>query len=774
MKQRRQWLASFVFLILLMGPVFAAGNNEVVKDPVRIGRLQGLAKLWGAIKYFHPYLAYKDIDWDKALIETIPKVEAANTKEEYQAAIDFLLSFLHDPITQSVIEGAHRDVAKPTSKPATEPSQPFIHWTNDNIAVIVANDYDQFSGSAEKAASFRKVFEEAKKAKTIVFDIRNQSSGADEVATFYFTMFFVQTFPVVLNQDLPLSALRYRMYSGYPTQTGGGYRSYFSAFVNEDNPVIRAQGHGTAQIPLVFVVNARTYGMWDLLSSLQATKVASIVLEGAAGSEVDSAGDESGAGSFAMRLPEGIRVRFRTGELVNPDGSIGFHPDVIVPVSDEITEEKSPAIAAALELARTGKPGGNKALQTTSPKILQRLENPYKDLVDPSREYRLLALFRFWNVINYFFPYKHLIDRPWDDVLTEFIPKFEASGDNLQYHLTVARLVKQIEDTHGFVGSRILADYLGTFFPPIQVKSIQGKTVITYFFDGLAQKDSGLNVGDVILSVDGEEIGKRRDRMGDLFAASTPQALRWRVDRAILGGAENSHIALKVQNREGKVLDVTLNRSMRAKKPTRSYPVYTVLPSGYGYIDLERLNPAQVDAAFEALKNTPAIIFDDRGYPQGTFTLLGAHLADKEGVAARFETPTPQSPDLTQESRVKFVQMFKPGPKEPFKGKVVVLINEEAISQSEHTCLFLEAAGRAVFIGSPTSGANGDVTQTVLPGGITVNFTGHDVQHADGRQLQRKGIQPDVLVEPTLEGIRAGKDELLDAAIRHLQMGERR
>jgi len=55
-----------------------------------------------------------------------------------------------------------------------------------------------------------------------------------------------------------------------------------------------------------------------------------------------------------------------------------------------------------------------------------------------------------------------------------------------------------------------------------------------------------------------------------------------------------------------------------------------------------------------------------------------------------------------------------------------------------------------------------------MPGGINVNFTGHDVRHADGRQLQRVGIQPDIRVEPTIAGIAAGKDEVLEAAIKFL------
>ena len=100
-----------------------------------------------------------------------------------------------------------------------------------------------------------------------------------------------------------------------------------------------------------------------------------------------------------------------------------------------------------------------------------------------------------------------------------------------------------------------------------------------------------------------------------------------------------------------------------------------------------------------------------------------------------------------------------------------MLVDERTISQAEHTGLFFEAANGTKFIGSPTMGANGDVTVVVLPGGVFANFTGHDVRHADGRQLQRVGIQPDVVVRPTIAGIRAGKDEVLERAIRFLETG---
>jgi C-terminal processing protease CtpA/Prc len=101
-----------------------------------------------------------------------------------------------------------------------------------------------------------------------------------------------------------------------------------------------------------------------------------------------------------------------------------------------------------------------------------------------------------------------------------------------------------------------------------------------------------------------------------------------------------------------------------------------------------------------------------------------------------------------------------------------MLVDEHTMSQAEHTGLFFEAANGTKLIGSQTSGSNGDVTNLVLPGGYYVSFSGHDVRHADGRQLQRIGLVPDIEARPTIEGVREGRDEVLDRALSFLRTGK--
>jgi C-terminal processing protease CtpA/Prc len=60
-----------------------------------------------------------------------------------------------------------------------------------------------------------------------------------------------------------------------------------------------------------------------------------------------------------------------------------------------------------------------------------------------------------------------------------------------------------------------------------------------------------------------------------------------------------------------------------------------------------------------------------------------------------------------------------------------------------------------------------------VPGGLCISFTGEIICHPDGTQLQRRALQPDIAVKPTIAGMRAGKDEVLAKAIEYLESKSR-
>jgi len=102
-----------------------------------------------------------------------------------------------------------------------------------------------------------------------------------------------------------------------------------------------------------------------------------------------------------------------------------------------------------------------------------------------------------------------------------------------------------------------------------------------------------------------------------------------------------------------------------------------------------------------------------------------------------------------------------------FKGKIVYLVNESSQSALETIAWEGRINFHAILIGRPTSGALGRITWIPLPGKNRTRaaFSNFGLFSLDGTELQRKGIIPDIEAYPTMESIKAGKDEILSAAI---------
>jgi C-terminal processing protease CtpA/Prc len=103
-----------------------------------------------------------------------------------------------------------------------------------------------------------------------------------------------------------------------------------------------------------------------------------------------------------------------------------------------------------------------------------------------------------------------------------------------------------------------------------------------------------------------------------------------------------------------------------------------------------------------------------------------------------------------------------------YSGKIVILVDEISQSQSEYTAMAFRSAPNAIVVGSTTAGADGNVSRVALPGGLESMISGIGVFYPDKKPTQRIGIVPDVVARPTIEGIRGGRDEVLEAALRHI------
>lgn len=438
----------------------------------------------------------------------------------------------------------------------------------------------------------------------------------------------------------------------------------------------------------------------------------------------------------------------------------------------------SPAAIAGLEtIRRNFRPFQSFYINASSVGTPQAAnEETYPTMNAPNEQYRLLALFRHWNVINYFFPYKDDIGRPWENALRDMIPVFvntpEITGS---YCLALYRMSAQINDSHGFISNPYFIQTWGTGALPMTVQHIEGKTVVaTLNFTPALLKSAGmadLQVGDVITAINGEHIDSVRKRLTPFIPSSNPSALHRDLNGYILYG-EVGPASLTVERGSQKMTFDSKRVSfanLNAGRITPTLPaVWRILDNNIGYVDMGRLQRADVAAMMRDLGNTQGIVFDVRNYPNGTMYDICAYLGASTSFV-KFTRPNPFYPGTFSEPSTSllsapFNSQLSAGGTRRYTGKTVALMNAITQSHAEFTLMSFRAMGMPL-VGSQTAGADGNVVTVTMPGNIVVYYTSLGVFYPDGTPTQRIGIVPDVQVLPTLAGFRAGRDEVLQRGI---------
>ena len=388
----------------------------------------------------------------------------------------------------------------------------------------------------------------------------------------------------------------------------------------------------------------------------------------------------------------------------------------------------------------------------------------------PAEGQRLLALFRFWNAARYYFPYMYVNGGDWDAVLPEFIPRLIAAPNAASYQLAITEMTTRLHDAHVMWVSPTLDRIFGAQVPAFQARMIDGQVVV-WKTPADWQPETALAAGDVITRIDTQQVADRRRSLAKYIAAGNDAVFERKLLSLMLRSRRDS--ATYTIERDGQ----SLTRRVAMEQPQASstpptYPVSElakVLPStNIGYINMGDLNPGQVDSAIAIVGKTDGIVMDVRNYPRGTLYKFSEFFNSEPRPFATFTTV-----DSTYPGRVEWHKAITAGRANPnyYRGRVAILVDERTQSHAEFTAMALRTAPESKVIGSHTAGADGNVTFLTLPGGIRTLFTGLGVYYPDGTRTQRVGIVPDIEIRPTLAGLQAGRDEVLDRAIEYIRTG---
>ncbi|MDR1153609.1 MAG: hypothetical protein LBL04_02770 [Bacteroidales bacterium] len=380
--------------------------------------------------------------------------------------------------------------------------------------------------------------------------------------------------------------------------------------------------------------------------------------------------------------------------------------------------------------------------------------------------FRLLALFRFWNVMEYNFPYKYLTDHAWTDVLPKYLPKFFNPESEADFNAALYMLTAEINDSHGrLVFNGTLEGTPAAAFglkrlPVGLTESAEGK--MTVFTDC-----PELDAGDVIIEVEGKPVKKIMEDLAPYTAASNPAALS-RNMRGYILAYDSLPLHVKIE-RDGKVIPVELKFKGAGQVLRKTMDEYKKENKDIVFLNVGRMRSTELVNTVKDNMDAKGIVFDLREYPRDFFSFfkLTEILLPDTAINLWFSSQV-----LSYPGNYKKYNECPIGYRNPdyFKGRVAVLVNEGTQSLGEMTAIALRNAPDAVVIGSQTAGADGNITGFNMPyQGMTANYTVLGAYYPDWGQCQRTGVKIDIEVRPTVEDIRNKKDVLIEKAIEYIR-----
>jgi C-terminal processing protease CtpA/Prc len=393
----------------------------------------------------------------------------------------------------------------------------------------------------------------------------------------------------------------------------------------------------------------------------------------------------------------------------------------------------------------------------------------YEQMTVPDFGFQLLAVYRFWNAMEYWSPDRDVIGENWDAVMAESIPRVALAKSVDDYKRELMAFIVRAHDGHANLWQSLaVRPPVGDCEVAAQIRIVEGLPVVGDVRGGTTSAD-GLKVGDVISEIDGTPVTKLFAGWLPYYAGSNDTARMRDMGSSLThGGCGAVKLTVRRGDQEVRLaLERTAGNS--GKTPTivsHDLPgaTFRLLSKDVAYLKLSTVKEKDAASYVDQAAGTKGLIIDIRNYPSEFMVFsLGSFLVQKDTPFARFTIGDLSNPGAFHWGDTEFMTPAKTH----YAGKVVVLVDESTMSSAEYTSMAFRGAG-ATVVGSTTSGADGNVSSLPLPGGVSTLISGIGVFYPDKTPTQRVGIVPDVVAKPTIAGMRAGRDEVLEEGVRQI------
>jgi C-terminal processing protease CtpA/Prc len=373
-------------------------------------------------------------------------------------------------------------------------------------------------------------------------------------------------------------------------------------------------------------------------------------------------------------------------------------------------------------------------------------------------EARIAAAIEVWSAAYWFFPYFDDLPIDWNRQLFSVLQSAAIADTVEAQDAAILDLMAGLHDPHVAV-SRYGTDAV----LPIFWRIVDKKLLV---LNALAPYEKLIPVGSEVLAIDDVPVTTAIKRTAT--GVSSTESYRDFAIASVLGfGHRGDLVKLRIRPPNASSdTDVVLPRvdggilsnlrEVRSKSGTE-------VSSNVFYVDLHTLDPETWRNLVSKLENARAIIFDLRGYMTNTAFDVLAHFTRKTISSPRWQVP------IVEANRRRKYQESKwtISPRVPaIAARAVFLVDGRSASACETILQIVRDNKLGLIVGERSAGTNGNSVAFETFGRMTIRFTGMRVLSKDGTVTQGIGIEPDVAARPTVAGLIAGRDEVLEAAVR--------
>ena len=366
---------------------------------------------------------------------------------------------------------------------------------------------------------------------------------------------------------------------------------------------------------------------------------------------------------------------------------------------------------------------------------------------------RIGSVITAWNIFQHFYPYFDVVQTDWDSILTQTLINVQDIRDENDCVITLSQMTAALHDGHARV------------MHPVRGKLKALPAIFDYLEDQIvvvSTNSDQLQKGDIILELDGKSA---RQLLFDCEKTESGSPQRKKQEALRDFTTDDSTKVSDVKIRRGdQILRISINRKLPRPEYDRPSNISEIKDNIY-YVNLDKATIHEIESQIQEISKAKGVVFDLRGMPNRNDDVI-SYMIDHPVQSPKWNVPKIIYPD--QESIVGYDTSgrWTIEPKQPrIQGKIVFLTDKSAFSYAESVMGIIEHYKLAEIIGSPTAGANGNVNTFTTMGGFKFRWTGMKVLKNDDSQHHLVGILPTIRMEPTIKGIREGRDELIEKAI---------